>query len=282
MSDRLRPQSESTLAASATELLSVLRERPPLTHCITNSVVTGFTANVLLALGAAPAMVDIVGESGLFAGVASGLLINLGTPTPEQRAASLEAVDGAATAGTPWVLDPVAIGALPVRTALAHELTASRPTAIRGNASEILALAGLSAGGRGVDATDSTDAAEEAALALAARHGSVVAVSGPVDLITDGLRVVRIANGHEMLTRVTGGGCALGAVMAAFLGSARESRTDPLTAVASASLIYTVAAEHAAARAAGPGSFAVALLDALAAITSEQVAAAARVEERTL
>lgn len=282
MSDRLRPHTESTLAASATELLSVLRETPPLTHCITNSVVTGFTANVLLALGAAPAMVDIVGESGLFAGVASGLLINLGTPTPEQRAASLEAVAGAATAGTPWVLDPVAIGALPVRTALAHELAASRPTAIRGNASEILALAGLSAGGRGVDATDSTDAAEDAALALATRHGSVVAVSGPVDLITDGLRVVRIANGHEMLTRVTGGGCALGAVMAAFLGSARESRTDPLTAVASASLIYTVAAEHAAARAAGPGSFAVALLDALAAVTPEQVAAAARVEERTL
>ena len=147
MSDRLRPESDSTLAASAAELLSALREAPPLTHCITNAVVTGLTANVLLALGAAPAMVDIVGEAGIFAGVASGLLINLGTPTPEQRAASLEAVAGATASGTPWVLDPVAIGALPVRTALAHELASSRPTAIRGNASEILALAGLSAGG---------------------------------------------------------------------------------------------------------------------------------------
>lgn len=282
MSDRLRPESESTLAASAAELLSALRESPPLTHCITNTVVTGFTANVLLALGAAPAMVDIVDEAGLFAGVASGVLINLGTPTPEQRAAGLEAVAGAAAAGTPWVLDPVAIGSLPVRTALAHELVASRPTAIRGNASEILALAGLTAGGRGVDATDTTDAASDAALALASRHGSVVAVSGPVDLITDGRRVVRIANGDELLTRVTGGGCALGAVMAAFLGTARTAGTDPLTAVSSASLVYTIAAERAAARASGPGSFAVELLDALAAVGPQDIAAAARVEERAL
>ncbi|WP_311245785.1 hydroxyethylthiazole kinase [Microbacterium sp. WCS2018Hpa-23] len=282
MSDRLRPESESTLVASAAELLSALRESPPLTHCITNTVVTGFTANVLLALGAAPAMVDIVDEAGLFAGVASGVLINLGTPTPEQRAASLEAVAGAAAAGTPWVLDPVAIGSLPVRTALAHSLVTSRPAAIRGNASEILALAGLTAGGRGVDATDTTDAASDAALALAARHGSVVAVSGPIDLITDGRRVVRIANGDELLTRVTGGGCALGAVMAAFLGTARTAEIDPLTAVASASLVYTIAAERAAARASGPGSFAVELLDALAAVEPQDIAAAARVEERAL
>lgn len=282
MSDRLRPESDSTLAASAAELLSALREAPPLTHCITNAVVTGFTANVLLALGAAPAMVDIVGEAGIFAGVASGLLINLGTPTPEQGAASLEAVAGATASGTPWVLDPVAIGALPVRTALAHELASSRPTAIRGNASEILALAGLSAGGRGVDATDTTDAAADAALTLASRHGSVVAVSGAVDLITDGRRVLRIENGDESLTRVTGGGCALGAVMAAFLGVARTVGADPLTAVASASLVYTIAAEQAAAQAAGPGSFAVAFLDALAAVRPSELTAAARAREFAL
>lgn len=282
MSDRLRPESESTLVATAAELLSALRETPPLTHCITNTVVTGFTANVLLALGAAPAMVDIVDEAGLFAGVASGVLINLGTPTPEQRQASVEAVAGANAAGTPWVLDPVAIGALPVRTALAHDLVAARPTAIRGNASEILALAGLSAGGRGVDATDTPDAAIDAAVALAERHGSVVAVSGPVDLITDGHRLVRIANGHELLTRVTGGGCALGAVMAAFLGAARTTGTEPLAAVAAASLVYTVAAEHAATRASGPGSFAVELLDALASVQPRDLAAAAHIEERAL
>ena len=281
MSDRLRPISDTGLASEAATLLEELRAAPPLTHCITNTVVTGFTANVLLAVGAAPAMVDIVGESEMFASVASGVLINLGTPTPEQRAASRDAVAGAAAAGTPWVLDPVAIGVLPVRTALAQELAAQRPTAIRGNASEILALAGAGTGGRGVDATDATDAAVDAAFALAQRHGSVVAVSGPVDLITDGERIIRIANGDEMLTRVTGGGCALGAVMAAFLGTARATGTDAVTAVAAASLVYTIAAERAASVSAGPGSFAVALLDALAAIRPGDLAAAARIEEGT-
>ncbi|MCS3844847.1 hydroxyethylthiazole kinase [Microbacterium sp. AK031] len=279
MSDLLCPPSALPVVADAMRLLESVREAPPLTHCITNAVVTGFTANVLLAVGAAPAMVDIVGEAELFAGVATGVLINLGTPTPEQRAAGLEAVAGAAAAGTPWVLDPVAIGALPVRTEHAHRLVEQRPTAIRGNASEILALAGLSAGGRGVDATDSPDAAADAARALAIRYGSVVAVSGPVDLITDGDRVFRVANGDELLTRVTGGGCALGAVMAAFLGAARATRFSPLTAVTAATLFYTIAAERAAASATGPGSFAVAFLDELAATTPADLESAARVVE---
>ncbi|MFJ2553143.1 hydroxyethylthiazole kinase [Microbacterium sp. NPDC087591] len=279
MSDRLRPSSDSVVVSEAVVLLQRVRAAPPLTHCITNAVVTGFTANVLLAVGAAPAMVDIVGESGMFAGVASGVLINLGTPTPEQRTASREAAAGASAAGTPWVLDPVAIGALPVRTALAQELVALRPTAVRGNASEILALAGLSGGGRGVDATDSTDDAADAAATLAHRYGSVVAVSGPVDLITDGERVIRIANGDPQLTLVTGGGCALGAVMAAFLGAARATGISALGAVAAATLVYTIAAERAAAASVGPGSFAVALLDALAGVQPDDLVTAARVEE---
>lgn len=215
----------------------------------------------------------------MFAGVASGLLINLGTPTPEQRAASLEAAAGANAAGTPWVLDPVAIGALPVRTALAGDLVALRPTVVRGNASEVLALAGAGAGGRGVDALDAPDTALDAARSLAGRWGGAVAVSGPVDLLTDGARVIRIANGDALLTRVTGGGCALGAVMAAFLGAARDSGVEVLDAVAAATLVYTLAAEHAARVSDGPGSFAVALLDALAGLDPADIAAEARVEE---
>lgn len=281
MSDPVRPESVLDLAVTAGRLREEVRAAPPLTQGLTNAVVTGFTANVLLALGAAPAMVDIVGEAGPFAGAASGLLVNLGTPTPEQREASREAVAGALAAGTPWVLDPVAIGTLPVRTALAHELAARRPTAIRGNASEILALAGHSSGGRGVDATDGTEAAASSARELADRYGSVVAVSGPVDLLTDGERVIRIANGHELLTRVTGGGCALGAVMAAFLGASRGTGTDALTAVAAATLVYTVAAEQAAETSRGPGSFAVGLLDALSAVTPADLRDRARVEEET-
>ncbi|MBS1905779.1 MAG: hydroxyethylthiazole kinase [Actinobacteria bacterium] len=276
MSARLETSSESVLG-SAADLLTRLRAEPPLVYCITNAVVTGFTANVLLALGAAPAMVDITGEAGMFAALSSGLLVNLGTPTPEQRAASLEAVGGARTAGTPWVLDPVAVGALPVRTALAQDLLALRPTVIRGNASEILALAGRSQGGRGVDALDATEAAADAARELARSTGGAVAVSGPVDLLVDADHEIRIANGHVLLTRVTGGGCALGAVMAAFLGAARRSGDSPLLAASAATLVYTVAAEDAAARSEGPGSFAVALLDALDAIRPETLAARARV-----
>ncbi|HEY0246948.1 MAG TPA: hydroxyethylthiazole kinase [Gryllotalpicola sp.] len=254
-------------AAEAAQLLERVRSTSPLVQAITNAVVTGFTANVLLALGAAPAMVDIPGEAGIFARVAGGVLLNLGTPHREPREAMLEAARAAGEVGTPWVLDPVAIGVLPVRTALAAELLALRPTVIRGNASEILALAGRGAGGRGVDATDDPESALAAAVELAGTYGSAVAVSGPVDVITDGRRIVRGANGHALLTRVTGGGCALGAVMAAFLAL----RDEPLTATVAAVTAYNLAAERAADGAAGPGDFAVRFLDALAAIRPAEV-----------
>ena len=252
----------SDLPGIASELFDRLRGSGPLVHCITNGVVQGFTANVLLAVGASPAMVDIVGEAGVFAAAADGLLVNLGTPAPEQRAAMREAVAAASAAGTPWVLDPVAVGALPVRTALAAELLAVGPTVVRGNASEIIALAGLGAGGRGVDAADTADAALPAARAIAAR-GPVVAVSGPEDLVVSASGwETRIASGDPLLTRVTGGGCALGALVAAFL--AVRGERHQAEAAAAAHAVYGLAAERAAAAASGPGSFAVALLDALA------------------
>ena len=253
--------SPSTSAQAPTETpaqaLALLRETSPLTQCITNAVVTNFTANALLALGAAPAMCDIPGEAGMFARIAGGVLVNLGTPTAEQRDAAREAV----SAGTPWVLDPVAVGALPVRTALAHEVLDARPAIIRGNASEILALAGAGSGGRGVDTTDAADDALDAARTLAARTGGTVAVSGETDLIVDATRTARVPGGSALLTKVTGGGCALGAAMAAFAAVA-----EPFEAATAASAVWAVASERAASGARGPGSFAVAFLDELAAI----------------
>lgn len=246
--------------------LAALRETSPLVQCITNAVVTNFTANALLAVGAAPAMCDLPGEAELFAGIANGVLVNLGTPTAEQRDAAREAV----RATTRWVLDPVAVGVLPVRTALAAELLDHRPAIIRGNASEILALAGEGAGGRGVDATEGPDAAAGAARSLAQRTGGVVAVSGAVDLVTDGERVVRVHGGDALLTRVTGGGCSLGAVMAALLGVC-----EPLDAAVAASALWAVASERAASRATGPGSFAVAFLDELDTVAAEAAAGSA-------
>lgn len=239
---------------SLTSSLTRVRETTPLVQCITNTVVQNFTANALLALGAAPAMTDIVGEAGAFASVADALLVNLGTPTPEQREAAVEAAEKA----NRWVLDPVAVGALPIRTGLARKLVAMGPTVIRGNASEIAVLAGSGAGGRGMESTDQVDPV--AAVSLARASGSVVAVSGPVDLITDGKRILRVHNGHELLTQVTGGGCALGAVCAAFIGA----NSDTLEAVARAHAYYGAAAEIAAAEAGGPGTFGPLLIDALA------------------
>lgn len=245
-----------------------LRGRSPLVQCLTNIVVAGFTANVLLAAGASPAMVDNPAEAGEFARLAGGVLVNLGTPQTHTAQAMADAAAGAVAAGVPWVLDPVAAGVLGWRTGIALELLASQhPAIVRGNASEIIALAG-GQGGRGVDSLVGADAALDAATGLATRHGAVVAVSGEVDLVTDGRRLLRLANGHPLLTRITGAGCALGALMAAFAAVV----PDPLLAAAAATSLLNVAAERAAEHAAGPGSFAVALLDALHALTPPELA----------
>lgn len=253
------------------EALEALRAGAPLVQCLTNVVVAGWTANVLLAAGAAPAMVDNPAEAGGFAAVADAVLVNLGTPYQETVAAMRAAVIAANAAGTPWVLDPVAVGGLPWRTEIATELLEQSPAIIRGNASEILALTGGS-GGRGVESVDTPETVVAAARGLAAGRGLVIAVSGPVDHLTDGERIVRVANGHPLLTRVTGSGCALGALTAAFAGVC----SDPLTAATAATAMLTVAADAAAEQATGPGSFAVAVLDELAGLTPADLVARTR------
>ena len=263
------------------ELLEAVRARAPLVQCITNTVVQNVTANVLLALGASPAMVDVATEAGPFARVADALLVNTGTPHAEPRVAALEAVHAARDAGTPWVLDPVAVGSLPVRTALARDLLALRPTVLRGNASEVLALLGDSAGGRGVDSTVGTEDARVASVAAAdGRLVAAVAVSGAVDLlVAPGIGVVRVANGADLLTRITGGGCALGAVVAAFTSVAPE---DAGAAAVAATAVHTVAAELAARDAGGPGTFQPLFLDRLASLTPEDVVREARITVETM
>ncbi|WIB34247.1 hydroxyethylthiazole kinase [Curtobacterium sp. MCSS17_005] len=262
------------------ELLEAVRARAPLVQFITNTVVQNVTANVLLALGASPAMVDVATEAGPFARVADALLVNTGTPHAEPRVAALEAVHAARDAGTPWVLDPVAVGSLPVRTALARDLLALHPTVLRGNASEVLALLGDSAGGRGVDSTVGTEDARVASVAASdGRLVAAVAVSGAVDLlVAPGIGVVRVANGTDLLTRITGGGCALGAVVAAFTSVAPE---DAGAAAVAATAVHTIAAELAARDAGGPGTFQPLFLDRLASLTPEDVVREARITVET-
>lgn len=255
-------------------VIESLRATNPLVFCLTNNVVTNFTANVLLAVGASPAMTNLPGEAGPFAKVAAAVLVNLGTPSTEQFAAMDEAIAGATEAGTPWVLDPVAVGALSVRTNYAHRIVAQRPTLIRGNASEILALAGHTSSARGIDAQDAVEAAISAGQDLAERYGSIVAISGQSDAIISSERTVLVHTNGIELTRITGGGCALGALSAAAIASG----TDAFSATVAAHAFYGRAAEYAAATSLGPGSFAVEFLDALA-LTDPAVLASVHLEE---
>jgi len=250
--------NNTELTAKIEAVINGVRASSPLVHCITNIVVANFTANALLAAGAAPAMVDAPEEAGILAGVAGALLINLGTVTAAQAAGMSLAIASANSAGVPWVLDPVAIGALPMRTALAHQFAALHPAVIRGNASEIAALAG-GTGGRGVDSTDSPDEVAEVARHVARSFGTVVAMSGAVDLITDGVRTIRVSAGNALLTRVTGIGCSLGAL----IGACSAVTEDRLVAAAAATAWVCAAGDAAAAAGGGTGSFALGWLDAL-------------------
>jgi hydroxyethylthiazole kinase len=257
-------------ATSLRAARTALHDTAPLVHCLTNTVVQTITANALLAVGAAPAMVDEPKEAAEFAAIASAVLVNVGTVHERTAEAMLLAARSAVSAGTPWVLDPVAVGGLGFRTGVAAELADIGPTVVRGNASEVMALAGAGAGGRGVDSTAAADDALEAAAVLARRTGGVVAVSGAVDLITDGVRTVRVGGGDPLLTRTTGAGCALGALVAAYVAVT----DDPLTGAVAAHAHVALAASAAARQAPGPGSFAIAWIDALDALTSDDLAEA--------
>ncbi len=269
----------SLSAAAVADTLDRLRARGPLVHSITNLVVTNSTANALLAVGASPAMVESAEEAGPFARIADALVINLGTMTPDRARGMHAAAAAARDAGTPWILDPVAVGALEYRSAVALDLLAHRPQAIRGNASEVLALEALSAGeeavaGRGVDAAHAAESALEAAGRLARRTGAVVTVSGPVDLVTDGRQVAAIGNGHPMMPRVTGLGCTA----TALVGACLAVEPDPFLASAHGMTLIGLAGELAADRARGPGSLQVELLDALYQFDRPTILAHARLE----
>lgn len=253
--------------------LSSMRATTPLVHNVTNFVAMNVMANVLLAIGASPAMVHAREEVAEFAALAQALTVNIGTADPAWGAAMCEAAMVMNEAGRTWVFDPVGVAATQFRQDLSARLLDLKPTVVRGNASEVLALGGLGGAARGVDAGDTVDAAEDAARSLAARTGGIVAVSGPIDFITDGTRAVRVINGHTLMTRVTGIGCSLNGVISAFCVG-----QPPFEATIAALAAYGVAGEAAGQKVQGPGSFQVAFLDALYALTPEALNAAVRIE----
>lgn len=239
--------------------IAAIRAKAPLIHNITNLVVTNTTANALLAIGASPAMVEGADEVESFVRAAAALVINLGTMNPDRAAAMRLAASAAQAGRIPWIMDPVAVGALAYRTQIARDLMDRGPTVIRGNASEILALSVGSEGGKGVDSADPAEAAIQSARALARRTGAAIAATGATDYVTDGTRLAAIANGHPMMTRVTGLGCTATAI----IGACLAVQSDALIAAAHGLAIIGVAGELAAERARGPGSLQLELLDAL-------------------
>lgn len=258
----------NTTPLQLAQVLEELRRRSPLVLSLTNTVAQAITANMLLAVGAAPVMLQDPEEIGqLLPAACGGLLINVGTLSREQADTQRHAVQAAHAAGIPWVLDPVAVGLLRFRTDFCRELLTLRPTLIRGNASEIRALAGENTGGRGPESTEESAAALQAAQQLAQQSGAVVLVTGATDYVTDGSRTLALGNGDPLMTRVTAVGCAMGALCAACLAVA----PDAFTGAAAGAAILGIAGENAAARHPLPGSFAAALLDELAALPPSTV-----------
>lgn len=249
-------------------VLAAIRRTRPLVHNITNAVVMNTTANGLLAVGASPIMAHAPEEVAEIVVMASALVINIGTITREQARAMEIAAAAAQARGLPWVLDPVGVGATALRRDTAGMLLGYRPSVIRGNASEIATLAGDPPAGRGVDAAAGHAlAGHDAARRLARASGSVVAVTGVVDLVTDGVREARVHNGHPMMAKVTGTGCLASALVGAALGCG----APPVEAALATLVFYGIAGEKAAEGEAGPGTMQVRVFDVLAALTPGEV-----------
>ncbi|WP_315139575.1 hydroxyethylthiazole kinase [Achromobacter marplatensis] len=266
MADSL--SDNAALARASQDLYAAVRRDAPLVQCLTNFVSMNFAANVLLAMGASPAMVHATDEAPEFARIAGAVVINIGTLSAPWLESMLLTADAARQAGIPWVLDPVAHHATAFRRDAVQRLLALRPAIIRGNASEIIALAGGQSTGKGVDARDAVAQAEQSARAIAAAHQTVVAVTGETDYVTDGQRAVRITGGSALMPRVTATGCALTALVGAF---AAVSKGDPYTAAVAALSCFGIAGQRAGALADGPGSFAWRFLDGLAALETDSL-----------
>lgn len=259
--------------------LAAVRRRRPLIHHITNAVVTNVTANATLAIGASPVMAVAPEEVNEVAAAAGALVLNIGTLTVPGVDVMIAAGREANRQAVPVILDPVGFGFTTLRTESTRRILADLELAvIRGNQAEIALLAGGQGTIRGVDAAGAGSdqwPLDALTVSLARRTGAVVAMTGPVDRISDGERLALVANGHPMLTQVTGTGCMATAVVAAFVAASPDRRFE---ATVAALCFYGLAAERAARSSRGPGGFQSALLDQLYLLQPEDLREGARTE----
>jgi hydroxyethylthiazole kinase len=264
----------SAFAGKAAESLKKIRANKPLIHNITNFVVMNITANALLACGASPVMAHADNEVEEMVDLANALVLNIGTLTDAWVITMIKAGRRASNLGKPIVLDPAGAGATALRTNAARAiLFQTWVSVVRGNASEILSLSGQDGMIRGVDSTRTVAEAADEARRLARELGTTLALTGAVDLVTDGRRTLMIEGGHALMPFVTGVGCVATALIGAFLSVEK----DHLAAAAAALAYLGVAGEIAGAVATGPGTFAVHLLDALYTLSPENLEARCRI-----
>lgn len=267
--------SKTEVQEKIRQAVRTVRETNPMAPSITNSVTINFVANAQLAVGGSAAMVYLPDEGEFVAQVGGATYINVGTLLPIYEETLPRTAKALHTLGKPWVLDPVAIGIGEMRTKLLSCFREYKPSVIRGNASEIIALAGLwkldggtsDSAVRGVDSTDTVAAARQAAVALAKFTGGAVAVSGETDLITDGETVAYSHGGSKFMEMVTGSGCSLGGVTAVYACAA-----EPFIAALTAANIYNLAGKRTESKVQAPGSFQVQFIDELYLATPEEVA----------
>jgi hydroxyethylthiazole kinase len=267
------------LSQKAAENLRHLRDKRPLVHNITNFVVMNYTANVLLAIGASPVMAHAKEEVEEMVSISNALVLNIGTLSTDWIDSMVKAGKTANRLNIPIILDPVGSGATAFRTETARRLINELSIkVIRGNASEVLSIARRESGTKGVDSMHGVDEASDAAVALAKELDITLAMTGEVDLITDGERILRVHNGHQMMGRMTGTGCAATAIIGAFLAV----DDDPVTATATALSYFGLAGEIGMKTAHGPGSFMIASLDALYNIYETVLKRGARIQSKIL
>lgn len=266
---------DQELARKAGINLKTLREKKPLIHNITNFVVMNYTANALLACGASPVMAHAQEEVEEMVSFAGALVLNIGTLTPYWIESMLKAGKRANELNIPIILDPVGSGATKLRTDSAKRLLDNLSiSVVRGNASEVLSLAHKGSRTKGVDSIHSVDDAADSALILAQELNTTLAITGPVDLVTDGKRIFRVFNGHELMGFVTGTGCTATVIIGAFLAVDR----DAANATAAALAYFGLAGEKAALKEKTPGSFQIALLDSLYRIDRKQLEEGAKIQ----
>ncbi|MEV5109481.1 hydroxyethylthiazole kinase [Bacillus nitratireducens] len=259
------------------KVVDLVRESNPLVHNITNVVVTNFTANGLLALGASPVMAYAKEEVAEMASIAGALVLNMGTLRSEEVEAMLLAGKSANTNGVPVLFDPVGAGATSYRTEVARHIPAEIDLAvIRGNAAEIANVINEKWEIKGVDAGTGNGNVVNIAKQAADELNTVAVITGEEDVVTDGERTILIRNGHPILTKVTGTGCLLTSVIGAFVAVEK----DYVKATVAALIFYGVAAEIAASKTVknGPGSFQIEFLNQLANTTSDDIKKYGKIE----